>query len=217
MTAVLLLSAGLGAVPGFVAEHARPRGAVVQVGFVPTASSIYGAPPWVEADREHLRSFGYALHEIDLTTLTGDALDAALAGVDVLYLAGGNTFHLMHHVRRSGLDRLLPAHLDRGLVYVGASAGSVVAGLDLAPLALMDDPGEAEPLATTRGLGLVDVVPVPHADGRLPPYPLSLIEEIVATFGPHHPLRLVRDDEALAVVDGAVRLVPSALEVTPGG
>lgn len=217
MSAVLLLSAGLGAVAGFVAEHARPGAAPVQVGFVATASGIYDDAPWVEGDREHLRALGYTLQEIDLAAVGPADLDAMLGGLDVLYVAGGNTFHLLHHVARSGLDRVLAPHLGRGLVYIGASAGSVVAGLDVAPLALMDDPAEGDPVRSTRGLGLVDVVLVPHADGLLPPYPLSLINEVVATFGDRLPLQLVRDDEALAIVDGVAQLVASPSGVPHNG
>ena len=175
MTTALLLSAGLGAVPAFLDTRRRPGPAAPRVGFVAAATSIYPSAPWVDADREAFASFGADVVEVDLTVLAGDALAEVLTGLDAIYLAGGNTFALLHHVRRSGLDLLLPALLDDGLLYLGASAGAAVAGADVAPLSLMDDPTEAPPLDSTRGLGLVDVVLLPHADGQLPPYPPSLI------------------------------------------
>lgn len=211
MSSALLLSAGLGAVPQFVASRRRPGPAAPRVGFVAAATSIYPSAPWVDADRRALTTAGLDLVEIDLTVLAGDPLAAALAGLDAIYLAGGNTFALLHHVRRSGLDQLLPSLLDDGMLYLGASAGAVVAGPDVEPLSLMDDPTEAPALDSTRGLGLVDVVPVPHADGQLPPYPKSLVEQIVSTYGGRFPLQRIDDDQALLVVDGTVRIVPSAV------
>lgn len=215
MTSALLLSAGLGAVPGFVRERRRPGPAAPRVGFVAAATSIYPSAPWVDADREALASFGLDLVEVDLTVLSGERLAAAVAGLDAIYLAGGNTFALLHHLRRSGLDRLLPGLLDDGLLYLGASAGAAVAGLDVEPLSLMDDPAEAPALESTRGLGLVDLVLLPHADGKLAPYPSSLVERIVSTYGDRFPIQRIDDDQALLVADGATSLVPSSVVSPP--
>lgn len=211
MISALLLSAGLGAVPGFFEANGRPASGAPRVGFVAAATSIYPSAPWVDADREALTAFGLDLVEIDLTVLTGDALAAAVADLDAVYLAGGNTFVLLHHLRVSGLDELLPQLLDDGMLYLGASAGAVVAGSDIEPLGLMDDPDEAPQLDSTRGLGLVDAVLLPHADGQLPPYPSSLIDTIVATYGSRFPLQRIHDDQALLVVDGTATIVPSAI------
>lgn len=211
MTSALLLSAGLGAVPDFVHGRRRPGPAAPRVGFVAAATSIYPSEPWVDADRAALTAVGFDLVELDLTVLSGDALAAAVSGLDALYLAGGNTFALLHHLRRSGLDRLLPQLLDDGLLYLGASAGAAVAGTDVEPLSLMDDPSEAPPLESTRGLCLVDLVLLPHADGQLPPYPTSLVEQIVATYGERFPIQRIDDDQALLVVDGVATLVASSV------
>lgn len=40
------------------------------------------------------------------------------ANILLLSVAGGNTFALLHHVRRSGFDAALEKHLRRGLAYV---------------------------------------------------------------------------------------------------
>lgn len=217
MTSALLLSAGLGAVPEFVHARRRPGPGAPRVGFVAAATSIYPSAPWVDADRAALTSVGLDLVEVDLTVLSGDALADAVSDLDAIYLAGGNTFALLHHLRRSGLDRLLPGLLDDGLLYLGASAGAAVAGLDVEPLSLMDDPSEAPPLDSTRGLGLVDLVLLPHADGMLPPYPSSLVERIVSTYGDRFPIQRIDDDQALLVADGATSLVPSVLVSSTAG
>lgn len=209
MISALLLSAGLGAVPGFFEANGRPTSGAPRVGFVAAATSIYPSAPWVDADREVLASFGLDLVEVDLTVLSGDALAAAVDGLDAIYLAGGNTFALLHHLRRSGLDEMLPQLLDDGMLYLGASAGAAVAGTDIEPLGLMDDPAEAPQLDSTHGLGLVDAVILPHADGQLPPYPTSLVDKIVSTYGPRFPIQRIDDDQALLVVDGAGVIVPS--------
>ncbi len=210
-TKALLLSRGLGAVPRFVETERRAGAGPARVGFVPAATAGYAAPPtWLAADRRALARLGYDLVELDLTQLSGPALDDAVAGLDALYVTGGNTFVLLHHLHASGLFDSLPTHLAGGLLYIGASAGAIVAGPDTLPLSLMDDPAQAPPMISTAGLGLVDVVPVPHADGRLPPYPPRLITAIETTYGADHRLLRITDQQALYVTGGRGELVDSA-------
>uniref|UniRef100_A0A7S1A4K8 Uncharacterized protein n=1 Tax=Noctiluca scintillans TaxID=2966 RepID=A0A7S1A4K8_NOCSC len=59
-------------------------------------------------------------------------LEQLLAGVDCVYVDMGNTFYLRYQMRVSGFDKLVPSLIDQGVVYVGASAGSVVAGSSIA-------------------------------------------------------------------------------------
>ena len=154
----------------------------------------------------------FSVAKLGIAEDPGFMLDkAAMANLDAIYLAGGNTFVLLHHLRRSGLDEILPQLLDDGMLYLGASAGAAVAGSDIEPLGLMDDPAEAPQLDSTRGLGLVDAVLLPHADGQLPPYPTSLVDKIVSTYGQRFPLQRIDDDQALLVVDGVATIVPSPL------
>lgn len=50
---------------------------------------------------------------------------------DILFFSGGNTYHLMEWVNKSGLKELLPEYL-KTKVWVGISAGSMVTNPDLA-------------------------------------------------------------------------------------
>ncbi|MFH1142279.1 MAG: Type 1 glutamine amidotransferase-like domain-containing protein [Candidatus Uhrbacteria bacterium] len=47
---------------------------------------------------------------------------------DIIYVEGGNTFYLLEHVRKSGFDHKLKTLVDYEKVYVGVSAGSILAG-----------------------------------------------------------------------------------------
>lgn len=61
---------------------------------------------------------------------TGRARNRAvkvLQSSDVVYLSGGNTFHSLMHLRRSGLFSELRRFADRGGVLAGLSAGALLA------------------------------------------------------------------------------------------
>lgn len=76
-------------------------------------------------------------------------------------MTGGNTFFLLQHMRASGLDRLVRSRVDAGALYVGCSAGAIVAGRSVATATWKgwDDPTAAadtdwSDAACMRGLGL---------------------------------------------------------------
>nr|WP_221247313.1 Type 1 glutamine amidotransferase-like domain-containing protein [Gordonia humi] len=134
---------------------------------------------------------------------------AAPDEVDAVFVGGGNTFAIWAHLRATGLDRVIDARVRGGLPYIGLSAGSVIAGPDIEPAGLLDDPAEAPDLRDTTGFGWIDTVMIPHAGGILPAYPPSLIAETFATYGPRFPLRPIDDDEALLVDGDEQRIVAS--------
>ncbi|MBI1376634.1 MAG: hypothetical protein GC157_04015 [Frankiales bacterium] len=87
---------------------------------------------------------------------------AELADVDVLFVAGGNTFDLLDHVQRTGWLAPTREHVLAGGAYYGGSAGAVLAGADI-DVASFADPNDAG-VTDTRGLDLLGGAIVrPHA------------------------------------------------------
>jgi dipeptidase E len=202
MGRLLLLSLGMGALADFVG---RPP-ATVSVAFVPTGGDPYDDASFIDRDRRLLLESGYNVTDLDLKGQTPSTLEAALLDVDLLFVAGGNTFYLLHWAMESGLDRVLPAALDRGLLYVGASAGAIIVGPDVEPVIELDDPQAAPELSSYRGLGIVDVVVLPHfGDEKY----LATYEGIIDRFRDTYTVIPLRNDEAV-IIDGEThRVVPS--------
>jgi len=100
----------------------------VRVAFIITA--VYGTdedPWWMRQNREQLVNCGIKnIENLDFREKSKQELDKALADKDIIYVNGGNTFFLLHWVRKSGFDKLLQKLLDDGKLYVGQSAGSYV-------------------------------------------------------------------------------------------
>ncbi|MGO2660769.1 Type 1 glutamine amidotransferase-like domain-containing protein [Mycetocola reblochoni] len=208
---LLLLSLGTGAVPGFLDATVGTDRAATRIGYIDDAAVPHAGAPFVAAEHAALGRFGAAITDITVGSLPdAEAVAAALAGLDAVYVCGGESFALLAALRRTGGDTVLTALVRAGLPYIGSSAGSIVTGRSLEPLSLMDDPALGEGLTTRDGLGLVDTVVVPHADGALPPYPAPLIDRIVGEYGRDYPLTLLRDDQAVLVDDDGVRIVVSA-------
>lgn len=100
----------------------------------------------------------------------------AISTAQCIWVPGGNTFWLWYHMRRTGVDALVRKRvLEGGALYVGASAGAIVAGSTISTVFWKgwDDPSVAGELdadkvwadeANLRGMGLVmpDTAFFPH-------------------------------------------------------
>jgi len=201
--AVLLLSLGMGALLDVVEEEPDQT----EVAFIPTAGDPYDDASFVEADREKLIKHGFAVTVVDLKGQTHEDLEAKLAGKDVVYVAGGNTFYLLEQVRASGFDRILPRLLAEGTLYVGASAGAAILGPSIAPYAKFDDPGAAPSLSSQEGLQIVNYVVIPHySNEKFRP----TFDEVMKAEDGRFEFRTLGDDEALFMSgDGTTKVIAS--------
>jgi dipeptidase E len=177
------------------------------------ANSIDGAPAdirreGVARELDDLTGLGLRPHELDLRELAGpDAVEAALDGVDAVWVRGGNTFVLRVALARSGADAVLADAIRRdALVYAGYSAGGCVLAPSLRGLELVDpveDVGRVWPGAGVvwEGLGVLDRAFVPHWSS--PGHPeTELIDDVVALYDADGtPYRKLRDGQVL-VADG---------------
>ncbi|MEI6510447.1 MAG: Type 1 glutamine amidotransferase-like domain-containing protein [Candidatus Uhrbacteria bacterium] len=139
-----------------------PSGA--NVAFIPTAADPYPERPWIDADRAALVRMGYSVVDVDLKDRTTDGLRDLLSTADVLFVAGGNTTYLAEWSRRSGFGDIVCDLLRDGKLYVGSSAGSILAGPTVEPFA-EEDAAEMPPGFVADHpvcLGLVDYVVLPH-------------------------------------------------------
>jgi dipeptidase E len=97
--------------------------------FIPTAAEPYGDDiAWLDLDREALKSAGFALDEFTVTGQDGKSIKKRLEGAGGVFLTGGNTYYLLMQIRKSGFDRVIRKYVEKGLIYLGSSAGSLVAG-----------------------------------------------------------------------------------------
>lgn len=92
--------------------------------FVPTAAIDDIAKECADKSYRELLRFGIVENNIYYYDCDRPIDDAELANYDVIYICGGDTMHLLARVRESGFDEAIKRALDKGKIYVGASAGS---------------------------------------------------------------------------------------------
>ncbi len=85
---------------------------------------------------------------------------ADILSCDYLYCTEGNTFEVMSLMREHGLDQVFVEAFHRGAVYIGASAGAIIAGTSVEEAGSFDR--NFVRMYDFKGLGLYEGVVIPH-------------------------------------------------------
>ncbi len=180
--------------------------------FIPTASnSVKGDKGWFIDDLMNLQKRGFKSIGITDISAVGEKIwRPQIEEADVVFFEGGDTYHLMNWINASGLVKILPKLLS-DKVYVGVSAGSVVASKDLSleisQIIYGEDLDKSEEMV---GLNYVDFYFLPHLNS---PYFENVREDSIrkATSGMSEKIYALDDDGALSVVDGTVEIVSEGI------
>ena len=176
----------------------------ITVAFIPTASNAeIGDKDWLISDLINLKKQHFGSIEItDISAIDEQIWKPSLERADILYFEGGNTYHLMRWLERSGLSGSL-VDLLQNKVYVGVSAGSMVTSPDLAlklsQVIYEEDMIETEVL---EGLGLVDFYFLPHLNSE---WFKKVRKENIEKVGKEMNQRIYAlDDQSALKIDGDV-------------
>ena len=145
-------------------KHLGRQAKDMKVAFIDTASEVEkGSKKWLRADRQSQVEAGFQVTDYTLTGKNLDQLRTDLADFDIIYLAGGNTFYLLQQAQKSGFTEIISDLVcNKNKIYMGSSAGSIVAGPNIWPVHELDNPQDAPDLAGYEGFKLADVVVLPH-------------------------------------------------------
>ena len=180
----------------------------VSLVFVPTASNVeVGDKEWFINDLLNLKKQNFKSIDIaDISAVDEKIWKPKFEVADVLFFEGGNTYHLMAWINKSGLVRLLPEML-KTKVYVGVSAGSMVTNPDLAlkisQIVYEEDLDKTEDM---KGLGFVDFYFLPHLNSE---YFKKLREDNIreVTKEMKEKIYAMDDNSALKITDGNVEII----------
>ena len=173
-----------------------------RVGFIPTAANVEPhIKGWLIGQMNQLQRYGF--YQIDIVDISADGVDwrARLYDCDVLWLSGGNTFHLLDQVRKTGFDQWLKDNIE-SKVYVGGSASSILMTPSIEIASPIDE--NIVSLNDLTGLGYVDFEINVHCNAEA-------IEETAE-------YAKTRPNDVYALDDlSAIKVVDETVEVISGG
>lgn len=175
-------------------KHVGGSFAGKSIAFVPTASNGISYDGWkTRSTIGVVNGLGAKVDIIPLEeTCTHDVI-ADIRGHDIVWFTGGMSGYLLYWIRRTKLDQALPQMMDKGMLYVGSSAGSIICGTSQEHAEWYI--GDPEPGASLLpGLGWLDFEIYPHYEEKLRPEIEKLWKK--------GKLYLLQDGEAMTVRNG---------------
>ena len=166
------------------------------VTFIPTASVVEKVVFYVEAGKKELVKLGLTVDELEISTATADEITDKLEKNDFIYITGGNVFFLLQELRRTGADKVIKEQVEVGKLYIGESAGSMIASPNIEYAQDMDSVKKAPNLNTFEALSLVDFYPIPHHTN----FPFKkAVEKIISKYEATLTLYPISNKEAISV------------------
>ena len=130
--------------------------------FIPTASIHEGYTGYVGSARNVFKKSGALLTEVDISSEAFQKIQALFEDADIIYFTGGNSFFLIDQLRKTGADKLLKQHIEKGKLFIGESAGAIVCAPTISYIEKMDPTPEDYSQSDYVGLHLIDFYILPH-------------------------------------------------------
>lgn len=204
---LLLTSAGLAnqTIRNAIEELLGKPASGAKLAFIPTAANVEaGDKTWMIEDLNNFKKVGFEVDIVDISAVTKNVWLPRLQEAEVLFLGGGNTFHLMHWVEKSGLQAELPSLLNNR-IYAGISAGSCIAGPTIFN-SVQNLFGESYDIEIKEGLGLVNFQFIPHLNSNyFEKIRIEYIEKAAKDLV--EPVYALDDNSALKIIDNNIEVV----------
>ena len=179
----------------------------IRVGYISTASKGSSSMELAEKRRKQFPEAGYVFKEFDIEGKNKEEILDFFADKNVIHMEGGNTFYLLKAIRESGFEEALKTLLDRGLAYVGSSAGAYVMCPDIEVSSWR--------LPVDRRFGITDLTALNYVPYDLKAhYTEDIREKILENMRSlKHPLRVLTDEQGIYIENGVEHFIGTGEEI----
>lgn len=177
-----------------------------RVTFIPTASLVEKVVFYVASGKKALEKLGLIVDVLEISTASTDEITSKLKNNDFIYVSGGNTFFLLQELKRTGADKIIIEEVNSGKLYIGESAGSIIASANIEYAKGMDSIKKAPNLKDYTALGLIDFYPVPHYES----FPFKKVAQtIIGTYSSTLNLVPISNHNAILVQGSEIEIMSS--------
>jgi len=177
----------------------------ITVAFIITAAKQEDNLDYVKRDYEVMREMGFNILEVDIEGKTESQVTDLIKLKDIIYVEGGNTFYLLKAMRQCNFEKIIKKLLKEGKVYLGASAGSVVAGKTIKT-------SKDENIVNLKNMRGLNLVPFDIFCHYTPEYD-TIIKKKFPFKWQRRKIKFLKDDQAILVQAKSVMLLGNQDEV----
>lgn len=175
--------------------------------FITTPTEVEeGDLQWLKDDRQALVDAGFIVIDYTITGKTKKEIENFLKGFDVIYMSGGNTFWFLEKVQESNCADVIRNFVKNGKIYIGTSAGSIIAGPNIFPTRNLAKANKVPTLKNFEALGLVNFIIMPHwgSDSFKSRY---VNERLEHAYGEEYTIILLPNDSYVMVEDDVHKII----------
>ena len=187
--------------------HAIGNVSTLKTVFITTAAEgETGDKNWLDDDRNGMIKAGFKLFDYTITGKSPRDIERDLKDIDIIHINGGNPFYLLLKARESGFDKWIKKAIKNGKIYIGSSAGSIIASPNIGITKILDIPIYQKKLRTFTSFGLVDFITLPHW-GNTSFKNLYLNQRLSNAYKPENKIILLNDFQYMKVEDNLYHIV----------
>jgi len=181
----------------------------IKLAYVTTAGKASRNREYLGIHKKLLEKAGYDYEELDIEGKNEDELMEILKNKNAVYVEGGNTFYLLKAVRESGFDRVIKKLIEKGVAYIGSSAGSYIACPTI-EVSTWKKPGEEKSRFGVTDLTAMNLVPFLLKVHYAPEQAELLKEKILEA---RYETKILKDGQAILVLGDNYKLVGEGEEI----
>ncbi|WGE75427.1 Type 1 glutamine amidotransferase-like domain-containing protein [Actinobacillus equuli] len=185
-------------------DQMQPKMNGKKVLFIPTAAKVEKYDGYVDEAQIAFEKLGLQVQILDISEASEDDIKREMGKAAILYVSGGNTFYLLSELKKKNLLPFIRSCIDLGMVYVGESAGAIIASQDVSYISIMDDVVFGDKLEDFSALDIVEFNVLPHY-GEFPFKEAT--QEILDIYGKVLNLIPINNAEAIVVNNGSYKIL----------
>jgi peptidase E len=202
---LLLTSAGMQMKEEIVKLLQKPAYDIT-VAFITTAAKPQANLDYVQNDWTIMKEeMGFNVQEVDIEGKKEAEVMKLLQLKDIIFVEGGNTFYLLKAMRACNFGRIIRKLLKLGKVYIGSSAGSIVAGRTIKTADWYGDKNIVR-LRSLKGLNLVPFDIFCHFNKNPEAFSAIILKKLPWKWQ-RRKLRILTDEQAILVQGKEVDLI----------
>ncbi len=174
------------------------------VTFISTAALPDKLDFHIEYSKKVLSEMGLIVDELEISTASHLEIANKLEKNDYIYVAGGNTFFLLQEMNKSGAGNLIQEQIKAGKLYIGESAGAILAAPDIEYARDTDNPHAAPRLKSFEALNVIDFYPVPHYNDDSMK---EAVEEVISKYSSKLHLVPFSNSQAILVTGNEMQII----------
>lgn len=172
--------------------------------YISTASKVEEYTGYIDEGKQALKKLGFKIEDLDIAKNSESIVLAKIAKAELLFIAGGNTFYLLQELKNKHLLQLVRERINKGLPYIGESAGAIILTPDIEYNKIMDSLNVAPVLTDYSALNIINFYVLPHYIEE--PF-IETVQETFKTYKNKLDLIPINNNEAIIVTDTGFRIM----------